>query len=175
MELGLKGDEIKFVHYTDEWQKEFTKVKNDIQKNTHIEENRIEHIGSTAIEGILAKPIVDILVAVNDLNSVEESIIKGLKKIGFLRLKVKRPGEIVFAKFTDGSFEKRTHYIHLVEYKKDLWNNLIFFRDYLNEHEETREEYTNLKLDYVKICSTGIREYTDHKERFVKSIFRKRK
>ena len=88
MDLGITGDEIKLVSYTDEWKKEFSKVKHEIQENMHIEANRIEHIGSTAIEGMVSKPIIDILVAVDDLNAVGKSIIDGFKSIGFLRLKV---------------------------------------------------------------------------------------
>ncbi|KFN04249.1 GrpB family protein [Bacillus clarus] len=175
MELGLKGDEIKLVSYTDEWKKEFCQVKNDIQASTNIEANRIEHIGSIAIEGMLAKPVIDVVVAVDDLSSVDKFIIEGLNTIGFLRLKVKRPDEIVFAKFTDSSFQKLAHYVHLVEYEKELWSNLIFFRDYMNSNEEAKVEYVNLKLNYIKKCSTGIKEYIDHKESFVRSVFKKGK
>lgn len=70
--------------------------------------------------------------------------------------------------------KKKTHYIHLVEFEKEQWKNLIFFRDYLNTNENARKEYINIKLDYLKRHSTGINEYTEHKENFVKSIFKKR-
>ncbi|KMN46209.1 GrpB family protein [Bacillus paramycoides] len=175
MDLGITGDEIKLVSYTDEWKKEFSKVKHEIQKSTNIDANRIEHIGSTAIEGMISKPIIDILVAIDDLNAVEKSVIDGLQSIGFLRLKVVRSGEIVFAKFTDSTFQKRTHYIHLVEYEKEIWNNLIFFRDYLNDNDEAKIEYKDLKLDYIKKDSVGIKGYTDYKEGFVSSVLKKQK
>ncbi len=155
--------------------KEFSKVKHEIQENMHIEANRIEHIGSTVIEGMVSKPVIDILVAVEDFNAVEKCITDGFKSIGFLQLKVERPGEIVFEKFTDSTFQKRTHYIHLVEYEKGIWNDLIFFRDYLNANEEAKVEYKNLKLDYAKKHSVGIKKYMDHKESFVKGVFKKRK
>lgn len=90
--------------YTDEWKKEFSKVKHEIQENMHIEANRIEHIGSTVIEGMVSKPVIDILVAVEDFNAVEKCITDGFKSIGFLQLKVERPGEIIFEKFTDSTF-----------------------------------------------------------------------
>jgi len=175
LSLGLENDEVKVVPYSDDWRKEFLRVKKEIHQYTNISENHIEHIGSTAIIDMMAKPILDILVAVDDLSSVETSVIKGLKSIGFLRLRVERPNEIVFAKFTNNTYQEKTHYIHLVEYEKELWKNQIFFRDYLNANENSREEYTRLKLDYLKKHSTGINEYTDHKEAFVKSIFKKRK
>ena len=142
--------------------------------NTGIEENRIEHIGSTAINDMLAKPVLDMLVGVDNLETVEPSVFKGLKTIGFLQLRVERPGEIILAKFTDDTYKEKTHYIHLVEYERELWKNLLFFRDYLSSNEQVRKEYINLKLDYLKKYSTGIKEYTNHKEKFVKNIFNKR-
>lgn len=107
MELGLQKDEVKVVPYTADWGTEFLKVKKEIHQCTNISKNRIEHIGSTAIKDMLAKPILDILVAVDDLCTLNPSIIKGLKSIGFLRLRVERPNEIIFAKFTDNTYEKK--------------------------------------------------------------------
>lgn len=174
MKLGLKRDEIKLVDYTPEWINEFIRVKKEIMQNVNIEENRIEHIGSTAIKGMSAKPILDILIGVDDIQNLDETIIKGLKNIGFLRLRVERPEEIVLAKFTDKTYEEKTHYIHLVEFQKELWDNLIFFRDYLNSNEPARKKYLDIKLEYLKKSSTGINEYTDYKEEFVKNIFLKK-
>ena len=174
MELGLKGNEVKIVPYTKEWRHEFLRVKKEIHQNTDLEENRIEHMGSTAIEGMRAKPIIDILVGVDELTALDSSVVEGLKAIGFYRLRVDRPGEIVFAKFIDDTYREKTHFIHLVEYGGELWENLLFFRDYLIANEEAREEYTELKLDYLEKSSTGINEYTNHKEDFVKNIFAKR-
>jgi GrpB-like predicted nucleotidyltransferase (UPF0157 family) len=85
-------------------------------------------------------------------------------------LAVERTSEIVFAKFEDDTYQAKTHYIHLVDYDKELWNNLIFFRDYLNSNEAVRNEYHNLKWEYVQNNSSGIVEYTDYKEEFVRRI-----
>ncbi|TDL32882.1 GrpB family protein [Jeotgalibacillus sp. S-D1] len=175
MKLGLKRDEVRLVDYTPEWREEFIRVKKEIAEYTNFEENRIQHIGSTAIKGMSAKPVIDILVGVDDLSKVDESFLKDFSKIGFLRLKVERPGEIVLAKFTDDTYEEKTHFIHLVEYQKELWVNLVFFRDYLNSNETARKKYLDIKMEYLKNSSKGVNEYTDFKEEFVKSIFEKRK
>lgn len=174
MKLGLKGNEVKIVSYTEAWHHEFERVKKGILEQTGLAENRIEHIGSTAIKQMRAKPIIDIVVGVDDLTELDTSIVQGLATIGFLRLRVERPGEIVFAKFTDDTYQEKTHFIHLVDYEKELWQNLLFFRDYLIENEEARQNYMNLKEDYLKLHDTGINEYTNHKEAFVKEIFNKR-
>ncbi|HLS35690.1 MAG TPA: GrpB family protein [Bacillota bacterium] len=174
MKLGLKRDEVRLVAYTNEWEKEFQRVKQGIIHATSISENRIEHIGSTAIVGMDAKPILDIVVGVDDIENVDEEFFHGFKEIGFLRLRVHRPNEIVLAKFTDETYEEKTHFIHLVDYQKELWNNLIFFRDYLNENKKARQEYKDLKKKFLQEKVGGIKEYTDYKEKFVKDVFNKR-
>lgn len=56
MHLGLKRDEVRLVDYTPAWKDEFIRIKNDLLQLAELEEKRIEHIGSTASEGISAKP-----------------------------------------------------------------------------------------------------------------------
>lgn len=141
---------------------------------TNLEDYRIEHIGSTAIKGMSAKPLIDIVVGVDDLQKVDKPLLKSFSKAGFLRLKVERPGEIVLAKFADDTYKVKTHFIHLVEYGEEIWNNLIFFRDHLNSNEDAKKQYLEIKLEYLKTSSTGVNEYTDFKEKFVKEIFEKR-
>ena len=175
MRLGLKRDDIRLVEYTPKWKEEFGRVKQAILKSTPIPENRIEHIGSTAIKGMVAKPILDVIVGVDDIDNVNESIFEGFKEIGFLRLRVHGPNEIVLAKFSDDTYGEKTHFIHLVDYGKKLWKDLIFFRDYLNANESARVKYSSLKKEFLNKHKGDIKAYTDYKESFVKEIFRKRK
>lgn len=175
MILGLKNNEVRIVPFEMEWKNEFSNVKKEIQLALEIDENRIEHIGSTAIEGISAKPIIDILLGVDDINNIDKEMESKLRVIGFYRLRVVRPNEVVFAKFKDETFDVKTHFVHAVVFKEELWENLIFFRDYLNKHNNIKMEYANIKEDYLRQNnSTGINEYTDFKEEFVKKIFSKR-
>lgn len=122
-----------------------------------------------------AKPIIDILIGVKDLNDIGKGFFKDLARAGFLRLKVERPNEIVLAKFEDNTFKVKTHFIHLVEYEQSLWKNLIFFKEYVNAHEEVKEQYLKIKEAYVEKSSSGINDYTEFKEAFVKQIFSERK
>lgn len=174
MKLGLKKDEVRLESYTSKWKEEFTNVKKDLIKFTNLEEFRIEHIGSTAIKGMSAKPLIDIVVGIDDLENVNKELFKSFSHAGFLRLKVERQGEIVLAKFTDETYQEKTHFIHLVEYQKELWNNLIFFRDHLNSNEDAKKKYLNIKLEYLNKFSTGVNEYTDFKREFVNEIVKKR-
>ncbi len=67
MELGLKKDEVKIVPHHAQWSCEFERVKRSMLHILNVNEKRIEHIGSTAIKGIKAKPIIDILLGMEDL------------------------------------------------------------------------------------------------------------
>lgn len=175
MKLGLENNEVRLVEYTTEWQKEFSRVKEQLLQATSLLPHQIEHVGSTAIQSMAAKPIVDMVVGIDSIESVDPQLFKELQSIGFLRLRVERPIEIVLAKFTDDTYAMKTHYIHLVEHGGNVWNNLIFFRDYLNANEEARQKYLAIKLEYLKTSSSGIQEYTEFKEAFVQEIFEKRK
>lgn len=174
MELGLKRNEVKLVPYDPSWKYEFNGVRESLASHTDLNREQIEHIGSTAIEGIKAKPIIDILVGIDSLDSDISKLQDQLKQCGFYRLKVERPEEIVFARFSDTTFETKTHFIHLVEYKGNLWNDLIYFRDYLSTHTEAKGEYEAIKTAFVNEKSEGIAEYTDSKEEFVKQVLETR-
>ncbi|WP_161878983.1 GrpB family protein [Alkalibacterium sp. MB6] len=174
MQLGLGRNEVRLVphHYT--WNEAFDKVKRDLINQTSLEEHQIEHIGSTAIKGIQAKPIIDSLVGIQSIEGDISLLEKELRSCGFYRLHVERPGEIVFARFTDKTFTVKTHYIHLTTMNGDLWNELLFFRNYLNAHSSSREEYESIKVYYAQKYKDDIEKYTDAKQDFVKSILSKR-
>ncbi|HLQ71409.1 MAG TPA: GrpB family protein [Bacillota bacterium] len=174
MPLGLKRNEVKIVPFSSDWKKAFNTAQKQIQKRAGLNHSRIEHIGSTAIEGMHAKPVIDILVGTDTHTPPDKELMRGLQAAGFLRLRVERPEEIICAKFTDNTYQEKTHFVHLVVYKGDLWKDLIFFRDYLNRHEEARKAYSLIKESFVKNASSGINTYTDYKESFVKSIIDKR-
>jgi GrpB-like predicted nucleotidyltransferase (UPF0157 family) len=83
LKLGLTKDEVKLVPYDNEWENEFLRVKKEIIKHTNLNDASIQHIGSTSIVGIMAKPILDMVVGVDDINDVDKKIIMRLLKIIF--------------------------------------------------------------------------------------------
>jgi len=173
MQLGLFKDEVKIVPYEEGWKSEFIKVKNDLMEHGNLKDKQIEHIGSTSIKGMVAKPVIDIMVGVNRLNTLDKKFFKNLQRIGFYRLQIERPHEIVCAKFTDQSFEMKTHFIHIVEYGNEKWQQMLFFRDYLNAHEDAKQQYQALKSNFFSTDLAGINAYTKYKEQFIQSIFDK--
>lgn len=175
MELGLGRDEVRLVHHDETWLNAFYSTKEMLLKHTTLEDYQIEHIGSTAIRDIRAKPIIDILIGIKSISGDLTELEKELRDSGFYRLRVDRPDEIVLAKFTDDTFKVKTHYVHLVKFDGELRRDLIFFRDYLNDSVEARKEYEAIKMSFIQEKNEGIKEYTNLKENFVREILSYRK
>jgi GrpB-like predicted nucleotidyltransferase (UPF0157 family) len=169
--LGLSKGEIKLVEPQVGWKEEFLKTQKEIHEATGIDINRIEHIGSTSIRRIKAKPMIDFAVGVDDINKVPPHIFKSFQKISFYRLRVVLENEIILAKFdNDDTFDIKTHIIHLVEYQDEKWNDLISFRDKLNSSAELRKEYEELKVKFIQHEAGDMDDYTNYKERFILSV-----
>ncbi|WP_279433906.1 GrpB family protein [Macrococcus lamae] len=149
---------------------EFNKVKKDILNVIEVNPENIQHIGSTSIPGLSAKPIIDVLLGVDNYETMPETFFNALKSIGIYRLKVERDDEIVLAKFEDHTFEKHTHFVHLVSLGGQKWTDLLKFRDYLRAHEHAKDEYMTLKYKLLEQFAGNRSQYTKQKETFIKSI-----
>jgi GrpB-like predicted nucleotidyltransferase (UPF0157 family) len=104
----------------------------------------LEHIGSTAVPGLIAKPIIDIVAVVEEIDTVGEARVS-LLEIGWLA--APEPGDDRERKlsFCTPSVELRTHHLHIVEQSSTRWRSWLAFRDYLRSHPEAAEEYGVLK------------------------------
>lgn len=173
--LGLKKDEVKLVSHLKDWREEFSKEKTllDSLIGEHVVD--IHHIGSTAIDGIAAKPILDILVGVQSLDEVQKFDKQKLKEVGYYHLgRVEIEGKVVFARFSNMENLTKTHFLHVVEYEGDWWQQHIFFRDYLNEHPEVAQQYEALKNDLAEKYPNDINAYTDGKTKFIDEVLSRR-
>jgi GrpB-like predicted nucleotidyltransferase (UPF0157 family) len=113
---------------------------------------RIEHFGSTAVPGLAAKPIVDILVEVTDLSAIRQLVAPGLEEHGydyFWRPTAGSDTPPFYAWFIrrDRHSSVRTHHIHMVEpHFSEHWDRLLF-RDYLIAHPNAAKEYERIKYE----------------------------
>ena len=125
----------------------------------------IQHIGSTSIKTISAKPIIDIAVAVNDYEPILRKR-NVLEKADIIFRFDERPEQLLFVM---GDFEKdtRSHHIHVVLYGSDEWNNYINFRDYLNSNIEAAKEYEAVKLRLAEQYPDDRIAYTDGKQEVI--------
>jgi len=138
-------EEISIAPYQPEWpnlyEKEATFLRRKLPKSVVI---KIEHFGSTAVLGLAAKPVIDVLVQVSSLTETQQQLVPILEAEGydyFWRTDVS-PAYAWFIKRDVGG--KRTHHIHMVEADSQLWDRL-YFRDYLREFPKEAKRYAELK------------------------------
>jgi GrpB-like predicted nucleotidyltransferase (UPF0157 family) len=131
---------------------------------------RIEHFGSTAIPGITAKPIIDILVEVASLEETGTRIIPVLEAQGYDYFWRPTWGDDVppwYAWFIKRDSQgRRTHHIHMVEPDFEHWERLLF-RDYLIEHPDVARQYGELKVRLARAHVHDRIAYTRGKSEFI--------
>jgi GrpB-like predicted nucleotidyltransferase (UPF0157 family) len=165
--LGLKRGEVILVPHHKKWKNLFEKEKRMLEKQIGHLVVEIQHIGSTAIPPILAKPILDIGIGIHKLSNAK-SVVKAMKKMGYTHVsKSRHHYEYLFVK---GPESKRTHHIHLLRYKGKVWNKMISFRDYLQQHPSVAKQYERLKVRLAKKFQHQRPAYTKAKRSFVDHI-----
>jgi len=136
---------------------------------------RIEHIGSTAVPDLGAKPTVDLMVAVNRLSDAEKCF-DPLQRIDY---EYRHQGEAFFPKrrfFRKGNPPKEQHYhLHMVELASDFWKRHLLFRDYLRTHPKVAQDYCELKKKLASKDGSDRAGYTTAKTSFIESVVDKAK
>lgn len=160
--IGLKRGSVKLLPHQEEWDKNAENVILELKQLFGNAAVDIQHVGSTAIASIYAKPIIDIVIGLRDLNDIPPYR-KRLEEHGFIFR-----GEDVARQmlFVMGDFEKdmRTHHIHAVKWNGTEWKNYINFRDYLNCHPEKAMRYDACKKKLALQFPDGRRSYTEGKQ-----------
>jgi GrpB-like predicted nucleotidyltransferase (UPF0157 family) len=130
----------------------------------------MEHFGSTAIPGLAAKPIIDILVAVRSVSEAREVAVSPMESLSyaFWADNPKRD-RLFFVKGLPPSTPHRTHHVHMTEIDSEMWERLLF-RDYLRTHPEEVSRYGALKLELMERYREDREAYTDAKSAYVEEI-----
>ncbi len=125
---------------------------------------RISHIGSTAINDIKAKDIVDILLEVSKSKKLSD-IAEIIEKMGFIKMSSSEKRYSFNLGYTENGFADKVYHLHL-RYEGD--NDELYFRDYLNDNPKCAKEYEKLKLELWKKFEFNRDGYTEAKTEFVK-------
>ena len=165
MQLGLESGRTELLPHDNEWETEAERIIRILRKAIP-EAKDIQHVGSTAIRSIEAKPIVDIAVALDDVRSAA-SHIDDLAEYGIIYRGSDVPEQILFI---IGAGNIRTHHIHIVKWHGEAWNNYIAFRDYMNSHPGKAAEYEKLKKQLASSFPDNRRAYTEGKAGFIGKI-----
>jgi GrpB-like predicted nucleotidyltransferase (UPF0157 family) len=129
----------------------------------------IHHVGSTAVPGLDAKPVIDILVGVGDL-AAARTCIDLVAPLGYLHAPY-RVGEMLW--FCKPHPARRTHHLHLVPAGSARYQDELRFRDYLREYARARADYARLKHDLAARHRQDRESYTEGKTAFVHEILRR--
>lgn len=172
--VRVLSEEVSIVPYDPRWVEMFEQERRHLQSCLPSDLiGRIEHFGSTAVPGLSAKPIVDMLVEVTSLEETQQRIVPILEAQGYDYFWRPTSGDDTppfYAWFIKrDQNEKRTHHIHMVESHFEHWDRLLF-RDYLIDHPEVTMDYGNLKMRLADVHSGDRVAYTQAKKDFVKRV-----
>lgn len=170
--MGLSPKKVELVQYKSTWNTEFLKEKEALDLLFKDDIVTIEHVGSTSIPNIKAKPIIDIVVGLKQFE-YGERYIEPLLELGYIFKGHLGKSRRYF--FSKGNDIERTHHLHLVEFGDRNWKNQILFRDYLLANSDIAKEYNELKQLLEEKYSDDRTSYTDKKSKFVLEIISKAK
>jgi GrpB-like predicted nucleotidyltransferase (UPF0157 family) len=160
------NDEIKVVAYDPGWRSSFALEANKIKEALGDLDPMIEHIGSTAIPGLCAKPIIDIMVGVRGIS--DRRIVRRLDSIGYLiQTDAGDPDRLFFRKG-----KVRTHHLHVVDLHGWAYWRHVIFRDYLISHPSWCARYAEIKLVSAQRYRFDRIAYTESKSDFIESVLK---
>lgn len=163
--LGLKHGTNILVDYDPAWPAEFAAEQDRLAAALGETAKGIEHYGSTAVIGMRAKPILDILVGVRPLSDWQLCL-EPLAGLGYdYAENAGVAGHYIFGKGRDAS--ERTHLVHVVEFEGESWRSNLALRDALRRDESLRQAYVAVKEAAVASAPTGRGRYNELKHDFL--------
>lgn len=165
---GLSPMKIKILEHQNAWLEDFEQEKASLNQQLHDIWHEIHHIGSTAVKGLHAKPIIDILLLVESLSELDDrpGVIEylGYEALGEFGI----PGRRYYRKTNEAG--EHTHHIHAFLRESPEARRHLAFRDYLGYNPEATQQYSRLKLSLVAANPYNIEAYAKGKEPFITRV-----
>jgi GrpB-like predicted nucleotidyltransferase (UPF0157 family) len=166
----MKTKRVIVLPYNCEWKEEFVKIKNELDQAIGKDIISIEHVGSTSIEGLAAKPVIDIDIIIDRIKF--ENIKNGLKDIGY-----RHEGDLGVNGREAFEYDNKEHLMkhHLYvcdKYNEELKRHIVF-RDWLRKHPGDADMYGNIKIEMAKKYPNDIDSYIEGKTPCVIEIYQK--
>ena len=166
--MGIRT--IIVLPYDAQWKRDFTAIKTELQEALDGLALRIEHVGSTSVPGLSAKPIIDIDVVIRN-ESILDAAIEALGRIGYRH--EGNYGIIGREAFGyEGKEHLRDHHLYVCPQNSPELKRHIAFRDYLRSHPEAVREYSRVKEEGAELYPHDIDRYIEHKSPFIEGIYR---
>ena len=167
--LGLKKGTVRLAPYSHEWKGLFKSEKRALREHLGHLAVDIQHVGSTAVPGLAAKPILDVVIGVARIADVEKCI-PLLEGIGYSYAGELFDGDHFFVK---GTQENITHHLHLVAFDGERWRNYLCVRDHLRRDKEAQQKYRELKAELAAKFPHCRERYAEEKSAFIKGIIQR--
>lgn len=168
------GGAIVVSDYDPTWPRQYEEERARIEAALGAVALTIEHVGSTAVPGLVSKPIIDILVGVHDLQEARSIAIGAFARIGYRYMaeyEVWLPGEMLFRKTNARGLW--THHVHLMESSSPRWDELVLIRDYLRKHPHMARAYGELKTALAAAFCEDIAGFREAKGPFLRTVLAK--
>jgi GrpB-like predicted nucleotidyltransferase (UPF0157 family) len=167
-------DEVEIVDYDPRWpllfDEEARRLRLVLGPSSIV---GLEHFGSTAIPGLSAKPIIDILIAVRSLAAAQATFVEALRTLDYVYWADNpKKDRLFFVKGMPPFGSRRSHHVHVTEPQGEMWQRLAF-RDYLRAHPEEAETYERLKRRLAAEHQADREAYSDGKSAYVESVMQK--
>ncbi|MCR5005867.1 MAG: GrpB family protein [Clostridiales bacterium] len=160
---------VVVVPYDEQWKLDFLQIKAELSDALGQLAIGIEHVGSTSVQGLSAKPIIDIDVIIKD-NTALENVVSALGEIGY-----RHEGNLGIvgreAFKYDGKEHLRKHHLYVCPKDSPELKRHIAFRDYLRTHPEAAREYSRIKEEGAKKYPDDIEKYIEYKAPFIERIY----
>lgn len=165
--LGLKHTTVKLVPHSYKWHYLFQEEVINIRHALNNKHLQMEHVGSTALPNIAAKPILDIFIPHDDLSTVNDYA-DALAALGYELVTDAQAYKL----FIKGSEESRTHHLTFTSPSGTYWTETLQFRDHLLDNPDIAKAYESEKIHLASQYATSRRNYSSNKARFIQTVLR---
>ena len=166
----MKTARVEVLPYDPKWKDEYEKIKREIEANLGELIEGIEHVGSTSVEGLCAKPCIDIDVVIGD-NSVLDAVIAALGAIGYIHEgDLGISGREAFAYSDKPHLYK--HHLYVCPRDSGELHRHITFRELLRRDAEARQKYAAVKMAAAGLYPDDIDGYIEYKSHCIKELYR---
>ena len=165
----MRTVKVSVFPYDEEWKGDFEKIKGELVSALGDLIVSVEHVGSTSVEGMAAKPCIDIDVVIRDY-SLLDAVVAGLAAIGYVHegdLGIR--GREAF-KYS-GKTHLRTHHLYVCPADSEELHRHITFRDFLRANPDAVEKYSRVKIEAARLFPDDIDAYIKHKSPCIEEMY----
>lgn len=165
----MRTRKVNVLSYDNSWQSDFEEIKTEIENVVGDFIIGIEHVGSTSVEGMSAKPCIDLDVIIEDY-SVFDTVVSKLESIGYIHEGDLGIKDREAFKYSDKPHLKTHHLYVCPQYSEELHRHMSF-RDYLRSHPEAVRKYSSVKETAARMFPEDIDKYIEYKSPCIEEIY----